>query len=50
MTGSLMEPLARIKVDERNCFGMEAGARGGVLVPPKAHSSSNVETSELVLC
>ena len=22
MTGSLMEPLARIKVDEKNCFGM----------------------------
>ena len=47
MTGSLSGPLARIKVDEKNCFwddGMEGGARGGVAVSPKAHSSSSVET------
>ena len=39
MTGSLSEPLARIKVDEKNCFGMvewEAVREAGVAVSPKA--------------
>ena len=54
MTGSLRGALARIKVDEKkNCFGMNDGGRQcarrrrGL---PKAHSSSNVETSEPVPC
>ena len=48
MTGSLSEPLARIKVDEKNCFGMiewkavrEAASR---FLP--VHSSTSVETSD----
>ena len=49
MTGSHREPLARSKVDEKICFGMNR-ARGGFAVPPRAHGSSNVETSEPVLC
>ena len=52
MTGSLSGPLARLKADEKNCFGMtewQGSARGGVAVSPEAHSSS-VETSERVFC
>ena len=41
MTGSLSGPLARIKVDEQNCFGMiEWQARGGVAVSPQAHAAA----------
>ena len=54
MTGSLSGPLVRIRVDEKNCFGMielqaarEAASR---FVSPQAHSSSTVETSDCVLC
>ena len=50
--GSSTEPLARIKVDETNCFGMiewqavrEAASRF-----LQAHGSSSVETSEPVPC
>ena len=50
MTGSLSESLARIKVDEKLLRDdrVEGGARGGVVVSPKAHGSSCVETSKLV--
>ena len=54
MDDSLSGPLARIKVDEKNCFGMiewQAGsARGRVVVSPKAHGNSSVELTEPVLC
>ena len=51
MAGSLSGPLARIKVDEKNCFGMiEWHSVREAAVSPKAHNSSSVETLELVLC
>ena len=53
VTGSLSGPLARIKVDEKNCFGidgMAGSARGGVAVSTQAHGSSSVETSKPVSC
>ena len=49
VAGSLIEPLARIKVDEKNSFGM-INARGSVAVSLQALGSSSVDTSELVSC
>ena len=42
LTGSLSGPLANIKVDEQNCFGMIewSGARGGVAVSPTQQRDS----------
>ena len=49
--GSLTEPLARIKVDKKNCFGMiEWRAEKQLLVSSQAHRGSRVETSELGSC
>ena len=46
--GSMTEPLARIKVDEKNCFGMiEWKAVRGALFSSHAHCGGGVETSKL---
>ena len=50
MTGSLRKPLAQNQVDEKIALDdrMEGSARGGVAVPPKAHSSSSRNKLEVI--
>ena len=52
MTGSLSGPLARIKVDEKNCFEMiewQAVREAASRFLPK-HTAGSVETSQPVSC
>ena len=49
--GSLADPLARIKVDKKNCFGMiewKAVREGASRFLPKARCGGGVETLKLV--
>ena len=51
MTGSLRRPLARIKVDEKNCFGMidwQAVREAAARFLPKHTAGAAWKTSELV--